>query len=85
MINLANSCVFVPTTSSNPIIGNGLEFQAVTAEFLGRAATSGDKGIIVEEFLAVILAWAFNNGISLAGFNTFIQRVMHGYCWLPRL
>lgn len=66
------------TTSGNPINGNGLELQAITAVFLGGASTSGGKGTIVGTFLAVILVGVLNNGMNLLGFNTFIQRVALG-------
>jgi ribose/xylose/arabinose/galactoside ABC-type transport system permease subunit len=67
------------TTSGNPINGNGLELQAITAVFLGGAATSGGKGTIVGTFLAVILVGVLNNGMNLLGFNTFVQRVALGF------
>ncbi|HEX9118539.1 MAG TPA: ABC transporter permease [Anaerolineae bacterium] len=66
------------TTSGNPINGNGLELQAITAVFLGGAATAGGKGTIFGTFLAVILVGVLNNGMNLLGFNTFIQRVALG-------
>ena len=66
------------TTSGNPINGVGLELQAITAVFLGGAATTGGKGTIVGTFLAVILVGVLNNGMNLLGFNTFIQRVALG-------
>ena len=66
------------TTSGNPVNGNGLELQAITAVFLGGAATAGGKGTIFGTFLAVILVGVLNNGMNLLGFNTFIQRVALG-------
>jgi ribose/xylose/arabinose/galactoside ABC-type transport system permease subunit len=66
------------TTSGNPINGVGLELQAITAVFLGGAATAGGKGTIVGTFLAVILVGVLNNGMNLLGFNTFVQRVALG-------
>jgi ribose/xylose/arabinose/galactoside ABC-type transport system permease subunit len=66
------------TTSGNPINGVGLELQAITAVFLGGAATAGGKGTIVGTFLAVILVGVLNNGMNLVGFNTFVQRVALG-------
>lgn len=66
------------TTSGNPVNGNGLELQAITAVFLGGAATAGGKGTIFATFLAVILVGVLNNGMNLLGFNTFIQRVALG-------
>jgi len=66
------------TTSGNPINGVGLELQAITAVFLGGAATTGGKGTIIGTFLAVIVVGVLNNGMNLLGFNTFIQRVALG-------
>jgi ribose transport system permease protein/L-arabinose transport system permease protein len=66
------------TTSGNPVNGTGLELQAITAVFLGGAATAGGKGTIFGTFLAVILVGVLNNGMNLLGFNTFIQRVALG-------
>jgi ribose/xylose/arabinose/galactoside ABC-type transport system permease subunit len=66
------------TTSGNPVNGTGLELQAITAVFLGGAATAGGKGTIVGTFLAVIMVGVLNNGMNLLGFNTFIQRVALG-------
>lgn len=66
------------TTSGNPVNGTGLELQAITAVFLGGAATAGGKGTIMGTFLAVILVGVLNNGMNLLGFNTFIQRVALG-------
>jgi ribose transport system permease protein/L-arabinose transport system permease protein len=66
------------TTSGNPVNGVGLELQAVTAVFLGGAATAGGKGTVFGTFLAVILVGVLNNGMNLLGFNTFVQRVALG-------
>jgi ribose/xylose/arabinose/galactoside ABC-type transport system permease subunit len=76
---LAGVLLAARTTSGNPINGNGIELQAITAVFLGGAATSGGKGTIAGTFLAVILVGILNNGMNLLGFNTFIQRVALGF------
>jgi ribose transport system permease protein/L-arabinose transport system permease protein len=75
---LAGVLLAARTTSGNPVNGTGLELQAITAVFLGGAATSGGKGTIFGTFLAVILVGVLNNGMNLLGFNTFIQRVALG-------
>jgi len=66
------------TTSGNPVNGVGLELQAITAVFLGGAATAGGKGTIVGTFLAVVIVGVLNDGMNLLGFNTFVQRVALG-------
>lgn len=75
---LAGVLLAARTTSGNPINGVGLELQAITAVFLGGAATSGGKGTVMGTFLAVILVGVLNNGMNLLGFNTFVQRVALG-------
>ncbi|HLO31224.1 MAG TPA: ABC transporter permease [Anaerolineales bacterium] len=75
---LAGVLLTARTTSGNPINGTGLELQAITAVFLGGAATAGGKGTIMGTFLAVILVGVLNNGMNLLGFNTFTQRVALG-------
>jgi len=75
---LAGVLLTARTTSGNPINGTGIELQAITAVFLGGAATSGGKGTIMGTFLAVILVGVLNNGMNLLGFNTFTQRVALG-------
>ena len=66
------------TTSGNPINGQGLEMQAITAVFLGGAATSGGKGTAFGTLLAVVIVGTLNNGMNLLGFNTFVQKVALG-------
>jgi ribose/xylose/arabinose/galactoside ABC-type transport system permease subunit len=75
---LAGVLLTARTTSGNPINGNGLELQAITAVFLGGAATTGGKGTVMGTFLAVIMVGVLNNGMNLLGFNTFTQRVALG-------
>jgi ribose transport system permease protein/L-arabinose transport system permease protein len=75
---LAGVLLTARTTSGNPINGVGLELQAITAVFLGGAATAGGRGTIFGTFLAVIMVGVLNNGMNLLGFNTFIQRVALG-------
>jgi len=75
---LAGVLLTARTTSGNPINGTGLELQAITAVFLGGAATSGGKGTIIGTGLAVVLVGILNNGMNLLGFNTFVQRVALG-------
>ena len=75
---LAGTLLTARTTSGNPINGVGLELQAITAVFLGGAATTGGKGTILGTFLAVIMVGILNNGMNLLGFNTFVQRVALG-------
>jgi ribose transport system permease protein/L-arabinose transport system permease protein len=75
---LAGVLLAARTTSGNPINGVGFELQAITAVFLGGAATTGGKGTIVGTVLAVLLVGVLNNGMNLVGVGTFYQRVALG-------
>jgi ribose/xylose/arabinose/galactoside ABC-type transport system permease subunit len=75
---LAGVLLTARTTSGNPINGRGLELQAITAVFLGGAATTGGKGTIVGTVLAVLLVGVLSNGMNLLGVGQFYQRVALG-------
>jgi len=75
---LAGVLLTARTTSGNPINGVGFELQAITAVFLGGAATTGGKGTIIATVLAFILVGTLNNGMNLIGIGTFYQRVALG-------
>jgi ribose transport system permease protein/L-arabinose transport system permease protein len=75
---LAGVLLTARTTSGNPINGRGLELQAITAVFLGGAATTGGKGTVVGTFLAVLLVGVLSNGMNLVGVDPFYQRVALG-------
>lgn len=75
---LAGVLITARTTAGNPNNGQGLELQAITAVFLGGAATSGGKGTVVGTILAVLLIGVLQNGMNLLGVNTFYQDVSRG-------
>jgi ribose/xylose/arabinose/galactoside ABC-type transport system permease subunit len=75
---LAGTLLTARTTSGNPINGRSLELQAITAVFLGGAATAGGRGTIVGTFLAVLLVGVLTNGMNLLGVGAFYQRVALG-------
>ena len=75
---LAGVLLTARTTSGNPINGRGLELQAITAVFLGGAATTGGRGSIIGTFLAVILVGVLSDGMNLVGVDPFYQRVALG-------
>ena len=75
---LAGVLLTARTTSGNPINGRGLELQAITAVFLGGAATTGGRGTVVGTVLAVLLVGVLSNGMNLLGVDQFYQRVALG-------
>ena len=75
---IAGVLLTAQTTSGNPINGRNLELQAITAVFLGGAATTGGRGTIVGTLLAVLLVGVLNNSMNLLGVGQFYQRVALG-------
>jgi ribose transport system permease protein/L-arabinose transport system permease protein len=75
---LAGVLLTARTTQGNAINGSGLELQAITAVFLGGAATTGGSGTVMGTVLAFLLVGVLNNGMNLIGINTFYQNVALG-------
>jgi ribose transport system permease protein/L-arabinose transport system permease protein len=66
------------TTSGAPLNGQGMELQAITAVFLGGAATTGGKGTVVGTVLAVLILGILSNGMNLLGVQQYWQDVATG-------
>ena len=75
---LAGVLLTARTTSGAPLNGQGMELQAITAVFLGGAATSGGKGTAVGTLLAVLILGVLSNGMNLLGVQQFYQDVATG-------
>jgi L-arabinose transport system permease protein len=66
------------TTSGAPLNGQGMELQAITAVFLGGAATTGGKGAVTATMLAVLILGVLSNGMNLVGVQQYFQDVATG-------
>lgn len=66
------------TTSGAPLNGQGMELQAITAVFLGGAATTGGKGAVMGTILAVLILGVLSNGMNLLGVQQYYQDVATG-------
>jgi ribose/xylose/arabinose/galactoside ABC-type transport system permease subunit len=66
------------TTSGSPLNGQGMELQAITAVFLGGAATTGGKGAVTATVLAVLILGVLSNGMNLVGVQQYFQDVATG-------
>lgn len=65
-------------SSGNPTIGNGLEFDAISAVIIGGAAMAGGKGKVSGTLLGVFLMALLSNGMVLLGINPYGQNVVRG-------
>ena len=64
--------------SATPKAGDGFEMDAIASCYIGGAATSGGSGTIIGAVIGAFIMGILNNGMSLAGYDTNIQKVVKG-------
>mgnify|MGYP003311352683 CR=1 FL=1 len=58
--------------------GAGFELDAIASCYIGGAATSGGSGTIIGAVIGAFIMGILNNGMSLAGYDTNVQKVVKG-------
>lgn len=64
--------------SATPKAGDGFEMDAIASCYIGGAATSGGIGTIIGAVVGALIMGILNNGMSLIGLSTDIQKVVKG-------
>lgn len=64
--------------SSTPKAGDGFEMDAIASCYIGGAATAGGIGTIIGAVVGAFIMGVLNNGMSLYGFSTDIQKIVKG-------
>ena len=64
--------------SATPKAGDGFEMDAIAACYIGGAATSGGVGTIIGAVIGAFTMGILNNGMSLVGLSTDIQKIVKG-------
>ena len=64
--------------SATPKAGDGFEMDAIASCYIGGAATSGGVGTIIGAVVGAFIMGILNNGMSLAGYDTNIQKIVKG-------
>ena len=64
--------------SATPKAGDGFEMDAIASCYIGGAATTGGSGTIIGAVIGAFIMGILNNGMSLIGWSTDIQRVVKG-------
>ena len=64
--------------SATPKAGDSFEMDAIASCYIGGAATSGGVGTIIGAVVGVFIMGILNNGMSLAGYDTNIQKIVKG-------
>jgi len=77
-VGIAGLMITSRVASGNPIIGVGLEFEAVAAAAIGGISFMGGKGHPAFAVISAITITMLLNGLGLVGFHTSIQYVFVG-------
>ncbi len=64
--------------SSTPKAGDGFEMDAIASCYIGGAATAGGIGTIIGAVVGAFIMGVLNNGMSLYGYSTDIQKIVKG-------
>ena len=64
--------------SSTPKAGDGFEMDAIASCYIGGAATAGGIGTIIGAVVGAFIMGILNNGMSLYGWSTDIQKIVKG-------
>ena len=63
--------------SATPKAGDGFEMDAIASCYIG-GATSGGSGTIIGAVIGAFIMGILNNGMSIAGYDTNVQKVVKG-------
>ena len=64
--------------SSTPKAGDGFEMDAIASCYIGGAAVAGGSGTILGAVVGAFIMGILNNGMSLYGWSTDIQKIVKG-------
>ena len=78
LCGLAGIVLSARNASATPKAGDGFEMDASASCYIGGAATSGGVGTIVGAVVGAFIMGILNIGMSLAGFDTNVQKIVKG-------
>jgi len=78
LAGLAGIVLSARNASATPKAGDGFEMDAIASCYIGGAATSGGIGTVIGAVVGAFIMGILNNGMSLAGFDTNVQKVVKG-------
>ncbi|WP_319562115.1 multiple monosaccharide ABC transporter permease [Marispirochaeta sp.] len=64
--------------AASPLAGKDFELDVIAACFIGGASMKGGEGTIIGAIIGGLIMGILNNGMSILGFNIFIQSVIKG-------
>lgn len=78
LCGLAGIVLSARNASATPKAGDGFEMDAIASCYIGGAATSGGVGTVIGAVVGAFIMGILNNGMSLAGFDTNVQKIVKG-------
>lgn len=63
---------------ASPLIGQGYEFDAITAVVLGGTSLSGGQGGVIQTIVGVLFITVLSNGLDLLNVGSFYQYLVKG-------
>lgn len=75
---LAGVVLSARNASATPKAGDGFEMDAIASCYIGGAATAGGVGTIIGAVVGAFIMGILNNGMSLIGWSTDIQKIVKG-------
>lgn len=78
LCGIAGIVLSARNASATPKAGEGFEMDAIASCYIGGAATSGGIGTILGAVVGAFIMGILNNGMSLIGWSTDIQKVVKG-------
>ncbi len=78
LTGIAGILLAARVNSGQPLLGTGMELQAIAAVCIGGASMFGGRGSLVGTFFGVLLVGVLNNGLNLLGVSSFIQQIVIG-------
>lgn len=78
LCGIAGIVLSARNASATPKAGDGFEMDAIASCYIGGAATSGGIGTIIGAVVGAFIMGILNNGMSLIGWSTDIQKVVKG-------
>lgn len=75
---LAGIVLSARNASSTPKAGDGFEMDAIASCYIGGAAVAGGAGTVTGAVVGAFIMGILNNGMSLYGWSTDIQKIVKG-------
>ena len=64
--------------SSTPKAGDGFEMDAIASCYIGGTAVAGGAGTVMGAVVGAFIMGVLNNGMSIYGWSTDIQKIVKG-------